>query len=390
MVLRVISLALLLHLSLCSVRRTPPELPSQIILGYPTNNECDDKVLSAVQDGVNLVMWFAVVIAYNETSGLPVIESGPDYACVGEMASQIREMGLLTIHMVSIGGWGAPHPETINTPEEVYQALDDWNRNIVANPDIGFNGFDGFDWDVEGTNDLASPNNIFSPACLELMGKVSQLAKQDGYLVSMVPGASCMDPTTSAFDRYLNHTYAQWVSVGVDFAYHGHNPYAYLLAKYGQTQTATGPVDTFDFITIQLYETYSLADYYLNEAKESLSSYLTTFVTTLTEGWVVDFGSDSVLSFPSQVVKVPNSKLLIGLANGWATSVTGVVLILPSDLAPVHQALAAAGMAPRGYAYWTIADEGEAPYANGEPLNMAAGINEFLCIRNTTKCTVSA
>jgi hypothetical protein len=71
-----------------------------------------------------------------------------------------------------------------------------------------------------------------------------------------------------------------------NFKYHGHNTYAYLLAKYGKTKTArpsvdtgadTGTsktavtasgtvevevdVDTFDFVTVQLYEGYSHAEY---------------------------------------------------------------------------------------------------------------------------------
>ena len=377
---------LFLLVSVTTAQRVPPALPSEIILGYPTNNECDDKVLNAVQDGVNLVMWFAVTIGYNSTSGLPTIQSGPDYACVGQMVNQIKALGLPTVHMVSIGGWGVPHPETINTPQQIYKALDDWNNNVVANPAIGFNGFDGFDWDIEGVNQLNSPDNTFTPECLEMMGQVSQMAKQNGYLVSLVPPASYLDPTTNAFDRNLDHTYSQWVARGVNFNYHGHNPYAYLLAKYGQTPMNSGSVDTFDFVTIQLYETYSLADYYLDEVGESLSAYLTNFVTSLSLGWTVNFSSDPVMNFPSQQVTVPPSKLLIGLANSWAASVNGVVLIMPSDIGPVHQSLAAQGKAPRGYAYWTIADEGEQPNSNGTPLYMAAGLNNFLCVRSSANC----
>ena len=380
---------LLLLLAFWSGKRTPPQLPEKIILGYPTNNECDQKVISAVQNGVNVVVWFAVVITYNATSGLPEIQSGPNYACVGEMVKEIREMGLQTVHMVSIGGWGVAHPETINTPAQVYKALDDWNMNVVANPAIGFNGFDGFDWDIEGVNDLSSPDNTFTLACLDLMGQVSQMAKQNGYLVSLVPPASYLDPTTSAFDRYLNHTYEQWVKVGVDFTYHSRNAYAYVLAKYGQTPGLMGTVDTFDFITIQLYETYSLAAYYLDAENESLLNYLTSFVTTLYSGWTVDFSSDPELNFTSQTVTVPASKLVIGLANAWAATVNGVVLILPSNLGPVHQALAAKAMEPRGYAYWTIADEGEQPNSNGVPLYMATGLNDFLCVRSSANCASS-
>jgi hypothetical protein len=85
-------------------------------------------------------------------------------------------------------------------------------------------------------------------------------------------------------------------------------------------------------------------------------------------------------------VTVPASKLIIGLANAWAATVNGVVLILPSTLGPAHEALAAKGMEPRGYAYWTIADEGEQPNSNGVPLYMATGLNDFLCVRSSANC----
>lgn len=63
-----------------------------------------------------------------------------------------------------------------------------WNRHIAARPSLGFFGFDGFDWDIEGNDDEESPYNQFTVACLDLMGEMSQLAKvRDGYFVTMVP-----------------------------------------------------------------------------------------------------------------------------------------------------------------------------------------------------------
>lgn len=44
----------------------------------------------------------------------------------------------------------------------------------IARPKLGFNGFDGIDWDIEGVNDLASPDNEITPACIRLMGELSQ------------------------------------------------------------------------------------------------------------------------------------------------------------------------------------------------------------------------
>ena len=113
----------------------------------------------------------------------------------------------------------APHPSTSNPPAEVYAHWVQWNNHL----------FDGFDWDVEGNDDLSSPYNHFTQQCLDLMGTVSQLAKSDGYYVTMAPAESYLDPTTAQFDHSLQHNYPEWEELQPDFHYHGHNTYGYLL-----------------------------------------------------------------------------------------------------------------------------------------------------------------
>ncbi len=161
--------------------------------------------------------------------------------------------------------------------------------------------------DVEGNDDFHSPFNTFTPQCIHLMGLISQLAKRAGYLVAMAPAESYLDPTTELFDLTLTHTYPEWDRLQPAFRYHGHNTYAYLLARYGTTAlpllssalpealpkplpvaategvgegaaevvaegvaagvaagVAEGEgevVPTFDFVTVQLYEGYSHAHY---------------------------------------------------------------------------------------------------------------------------------
>lgn len=45
--------------------------------------------------------------------------------------------------------------------------------------------FHGIDWDLEGHDDIHSPTNEFSWDCLNKMGRISQLLKDDGYIVGM-------------------------------------------------------------------------------------------------------------------------------------------------------------------------------------------------------------
>lgn len=114
------------------------------------------------------------------------------------------------------------------------------------------------------------------------MGQFSQLAKSCGYIVSMAPAESYVDPTISGFDRSLLHEYEEWKNRIPPFAYHGRNCYAYLLAKYGTSifgsEENMKRVDTFDFVTIQFYEGYSHAEFYISVQKIPPKDYLTGLI----------------------------------------------------------------------------------------------------------------
>lgn len=169
--------------------------------------------------------------------------------------------------------------------------MKNWNENIVARPGLPF-GFDGFDWDLEGANNPSDPNNEITQECLDLAGQIGQLVKQDGYLGSIVPPESYLDPTTSLYDRSLLHSYPEWDPL-VKFNYHGWNSYASWLAKYGTTIVDGLIVGTYDVVMIQLYETYSHAAYNITAAenKQSATEYLKNWIPSVYKGWMVDFSS---------------------------------------------------------------------------------------------------
>lgn len=167
--------------------RSNPVLPSKIIVGYANWGECDESLVQAVKDGVNVLIWFSVNLAVSPVTGKPIIQGGPDIDCVASVVQTIRQLNLETIHLMSIGGWDSPHPDTSNPAEDVYDAWNTWNTVTIARPDKGFYGFDGFDWDIEGNDDPNSPYNTFTVDCLNLMGQLSQISKMNGYIVSMAP-----------------------------------------------------------------------------------------------------------------------------------------------------------------------------------------------------------
>lgn len=351
-----------------------PPLPEKIIVGYANWNQCDDSIVKAVEQGVNVVIWFSINLAV-DPEGQPTVTNGPEWDCVADKVAQIRAKGLETVHLISIGGWNSPHPDTSNTAEDVFAHWDRWNREVAARPSQGFFGFDGFDWDIEGNDDPASPFNHFSVECLDLMGRVSELAKEQGYIVAMAPAESYLDPQLSpAFDRSLRHEYDEWKSVLKEpFRYHGRNVYAYLLARY----------DVFDFITVQLYEGYSHAEYAVSQLQLNPVEVLSNFVRRITSPWYIDFSSDPALHFEQTVdVSIRPERLVIGLANGWAGD-GKFLLIYPAQVAAAYRQLQAERLTPRGFAFWNILDEGKAsPQRPAEPVFLAHGLNTFMHIRD--------
>ena len=117
--------------------------------------------------------------------------------CVAKMIERIRTLDPAhsTTHLISIGGWNAPHPDSTYSATDVYNAWHKWNTETIISPEHGFygkcchhlpylfshtnisliylslllpslsllphTGFDGFDWDIEGNDDEDSPFNTF-------------------------------------------------------------------------------------------------------------------------------------------------------------------------------------------------------------------------------------
>eukprot|EP01038_Epipyxis_sp_PR26KG_P004314 gene4314-6112_t len=366
------------------IRRKNLKLPDKLIVGYANWNQCDDSIVDAVKQGVNVVIWFSINLLTD--NGYPIITNGPNMDCVAEKVQKIHELGLETVHLISIGGWNSPHPDTTNDANTVYEAWKTWNIEFAARPVLGFFGFDGFDWDIEGNDDPKSQYNHFTVDCLNLMGELSQIAKAKGnYFVAMAPAESYLDPTTSVYDRSLLHEYPEWVNIQPGFAYHGHNTYAYLLDKFGFTKDPNDPQNvfrTFDFVTIQLYEGYSHAEYNITVTGVPPEEYLVEFVEKIQEGWMVNFSEDVELRYPfNKLLSLERTEVVIGLANGWAGD-GKFLLIYPEQVEVAFKKLELINKQPRGFAFWNILDEGKAsPQRPSIPVWLAAGLNRFLQTR---------
>jgi len=100
----------------------------------------------------------------------------------------------------------------------------------------------------------------------------------------------------------------------------------------------------------------------INHDRMSHAEYLKTFVNSwhkMKGQWYVDFEQDANLNYSSRIVELPLSKLVIGLANGWAKNEGEKVVFFPSDeIRSAYEDLLESGVAPRGFMFWVIGEEG--------------------------------
>ena len=278
-------------------------------------------------------------------------------------------------HLVAFGGWNGPHFPSEFSGSELYDAFKAVNVQSTTTPsssggDGHGNGdnedsknenvnagklellWDGIDWDLEGHDQIDHPNNEFTKELLDQIGEFSIRAKNDGLIVSMAPPESYLDTTSSRFSRFVNLSYPEdaWHQ---DFLYHSWNVYAYILAKYG---------DSIDFIFLQFYESYSHALYQTEMMGLSQSEFLIQYIERLAKNgfvYTVNFEDDPTVNLKNQPVKVPLSKIVFGFANGWAADLKKAILFAPSQVKSAYDHLVTMNLAPRGFGYWVVEEEGK-------------------------------
>lgn len=192
----------------------------------------------------------------------------------------------------------------------------------------------------------------------------------------------------NSFDRSLLHEYEEWKDIIPDFRYHGLNTYAYLLDKYGlYSSSIESNLQTFDFVIIQLYEGYSHAEYNTTKLnpKQTSSDYVINFIHSLINGWDIDYSTDKELNYPYKHKMLLNKKqIVIGLANGWAGD-GKFFLTYPDEMSIAYKSLESIDLAPRGFAFWNILDEGKCSLQRpNQQVWMATGLNRFLKIRDNS------
>ena len=340
----------------------PKGLPDgPIIAAWQNWNACNQtQTLAVVEQGVNVIFWFAINLAKDRETQQPKITGGPDMGCVAEVREAIERLGFPTSHLITIGGWDAPHPDTSFSGAQWFDAWNEWNQKLPV-------PFDGFDWDLEGNDMLTSPWNVFTPECLQLVIDMSVTAKKAGMLATLAPPQSTFDVTTQEFNRFLNNSNPDFHP---DFKYEGRNSYAYVLAA--------APAGTFDLVEVQLYETFA-------PAMRSLAAgipgqdYLRQWAEKVLAGWTINV-TDPLLPVKGLLpVQLQQSQFIVGLSFALGSAGRSA-FFWPDQVAQAYQA-ADPSQRPRGYSFWCIALEGSKVNGTNTTVDFASSLNSFLHVR---------
>ena len=367
----IILLHILLKINTIMNTRKIQQLPKKLKIGYASWGECDEKIFESVQNGLNVIIWFSIDMASNSDKTKPEFTRGPDYIEVAKMIKRFKDNDYQVVNLISIGGWNSPHVNTKFTAEEYFKEWIEFNKRITK-AEFDFYGFDGIDWDIEGNSDFNSSINHFTYEELDIMGKFSQILKKEGFIVSMAPAESYLDPTTDEFSLSLLYNYPEWEKEVPNFKYHGRNIYAYLIAKYS--------IDTFDFVSIQLYEGFSHTLYKFQKEKKAFSNILYDLINSFNEGYIVDFSKDINSGMGKEIIKIPKDKLVLGLANGWAED--RFLFVDEKIIIEAWNYLKEKNKEVRGIMFWDIGDEGRIPNnentCDKNPFYMAKILNSLL------------
>ena len=88
-----------------------------LITAYETWGGCHrEEVLQACRQGVNVMIWFALTLSSTKAPNGTLVPSFggtlPDMDCVANVSATLKAEKLPTTHLISFGGWDAPHPDT--------------------------------------------------------------------------------------------------------------------------------------------------------------------------------------------------------------------------------------------------------------------------------------
>lgn len=332
--------------------RSLPSSAAPLIIGYASNAN-SGKADQAIIDGASVIIWSFIHLNINDDDKTCNVKTSLD---LNEI-QRIRDKYKHVVHLAAFGGWNGPHPPTFSDGSSL--SGEQWCEIFMQfNEENGYL-FDGIDWDYEGNDNLDAPTSMFTLETLDIMADFSKEAKLKDLIVSMAPAESYLDAAVvpdsidATFSLRLDLPPRAWTSpedreIIKGFSHAGRQCYAYVLAKAG--------VESFDFISIQLYEGYAPYVYEVTRRGQNPVDAIMERVNGFVGGYVVN--GMPLSSSPEFEVKIPLSKLVIGIGNRWCDGVK-FCRIKPSSLKSVFDRTKDKyGEGFSGIMFWTVEEEG--------------------------------
>jgi hypothetical protein len=129
--------ALLVLVAVDAVRPLPPA----VIAGY-TNQANASTILKSVDEGANVLIWSFIELQHGAVTADPA-QGGPSASDVAAVMVGLdaRNLADSVVHLVSIGGWDAPHPTLECTGTQWWGKWKLWNNafatQVAPAPSVG-------------------------------------------------------------------------------------------------------------------------------------------------------------------------------------------------------------------------------------------------------------
>ena len=78
--------------------------------------------MASAQRGTNVLIWFSANLG-GASNGEPQVDFGMNVSCIAAAAAELAAQQLPTAHLLSVGGWDAPHPDTSDPLEGAPESL---------------------------------------------------------------------------------------------------------------------------------------------------------------------------------------------------------------------------------------------------------------------------
>ena len=97
------------------------ELPKKLKIGYASWGECDELIYEAVENGLNVVIWFSLDMSSNANYTKPEFKRGPNFYEVAKMIKRFKDNNYAVVNLIAIVVYNNSNKDTSIYSEDYYE-----------------------------------------------------------------------------------------------------------------------------------------------------------------------------------------------------------------------------------------------------------------------------